>query len=220
METLQEIGFKYRTDKSGSNYGTHIFNGRSLLNTYENYFNPIRYERLNILELGILDGGSLKTWEEFFPNSNIVGLDISPDKKKFETDRTKIYIGSQDDENVISKIKQDYPSGFDIILDDASHINELTIKSYNLLFDWVKPAGFYIIEDTCCAYGLDEYPTFINDVKTWPGMDKNSPEVSFSNTRSQLNDFLYPKIRDLDMKVGDIYAMYFHSETLIIEKAI
>lgn len=218
MNTLQEIGFKYRTDKSGSNYGTHIFNGRSLLNTYEKYFNPIRYEQLNILELGILDGGSLKTWEEFFPNANIVGLDISPDKTQFETQRTKIYIGSQDDNDIISKIKQDYPSGFDIILDDASHINELTIKSYNLLFDWVKPSGFYIIEDTCCAYGLDEYPTFINDVKTWPGMEKNRPDVSFSNTRSQLNDFLYPKIRDLDMKVGNIYAMHFYSETLIIEK--
>jgi len=218
QSTLQQIGFNHGTDKSGSNYGTHTFNGNTLLDTYDKFFQSFRLKNINFLELGILDGKSLKTWEEYFPDAKIAGLDIDPSKTMYQTPRTNIYIGSQDDSNVIDSIKKDYPEGFDVILDDASHINELTIASFELLFNHVKPGGLYIIEDTCCAYGLDEYPTFENDVQTWPGMNYNREGLSFSNRRTQLDNFLLPKIKNLDMKIGPIYAFHFYSETLIIEK--
>jgi len=215
---LQTIGFKHKTDKSGSNCGTHTFNGKTLLDNYSRFFEPLRNESINLLEIGILDGGSLKTWEEYFPNAKISALDIDPSKIEYKTNRTNIYIGSQDDPELIQSLKNDNPEKFDVILDDASHINRLTIASFELLFSHLKPGGLYIIEDTCCAYGLDEYPTFISDVKTWPGMNYNREDVSFENRRSQIDQFLYPKIRDMDMKFGDIFAFHFFSETLIIEK--
>lgn len=218
MSELQTIGFKNGTDKSGANHGTHIFNNKSLLDNYTRYFEPLRLLPINILELGILDGSSLRTWEEYFPNAKIAALDIDPTRSVHASNRSKVYIGSQDDKMIIDQINQDFPDGFDIILDDASHINELTIASFNLLFDHVKPGAMYIIEDTCCAYGFDEFPNFTNDVNTWPGMKYNRPDVKFNNRRSQFDEFISLKLRDLDMKTGDIYAMHFYSETLIIEK--
>jgi hypothetical protein len=219
-KSLQEIGFKYKTDKSGCNGGTHIFDGRSLLHTYERHFKHLRELPITLLEIGILDGSSLKMWEEYFPNGKIIGLDISPDKMKYQTDRTKIYIGSQGDEEILSQIKNDYPEGFNIVIDDGSHINELTIFSFNSLYGHVKPNGQYAIEDTCCAYGTDDptHPNFAEIAKGWPGMHYNSSDVNFNNTRKQFDDFVSPKVKLLDFKQGDVYAIHTYSEIMIFEK--
>jgi hypothetical protein len=50
------------------------------------------------------------------------------------------------------------PDGFDIIVDDASHIGEFTKQSFWYLFDnHLKPGGLYVIEDWCTGY-FDGYP--------------------------------------------------------------
>ena len=49
------------------------------------------------------------------------------------------------------------PDGFDIIIDDASHIGELTKTSFWHLFDHhLKPGGLYAIEDWGTGY-LDDF---------------------------------------------------------------
>lgn len=218
--SLQDIGFKYKTDKSGSNRGTHTFNNRTLLHTYERHFRHLRNLPITLLEIGILDGASLKMWEEYFPYGKIIGLDINPDKLKFKTDRTAVYIGSQDDELILNQIKRDYPEGFDIVIDDGSHINELTFASYNQLYSHVKLGGQYCIEDTICAYGTDDptHPNFAEIAKMWPGMHLNRPAVNFNNTRKQFDDFVSPKVKLLDFKQGDIYSIHIYSEIMIFEK--
>lgn len=212
--SLQQIGKHYETDKSGIT-GTHFFNNRSFLDIYERYFKFFKNQKINFLELGILNGGSIKTWETYFTNANIVALDIDPSKKHFESDRTKIYIGSQSDKSLLNQIKIDYPSKFAVILDDASHLNDLTIKSFELLFEHVMPGGLYIIEDTHCTYGSS---TFETDVKKWPGMKYNDANTNYKNTRQSFLEFIIPKITDLDHKQGNIFSLHFYSETLIIEK--
>ncbi|MDX1408062.1 MAG: hypothetical protein R3330_08015, partial [Saprospiraceae bacterium] len=50
------------------------------------------------------------------------------------------------------------PEGFDIIIDDGSHIGEITRQSYRHLFHHhLKPGGVYIIEDWGIGYS-----------ETWP----------------------------------------------------
>ena len=82
MNSLQQIGKKYSTDKS-----MHINFNKSYLDIYETYFKDIRNQKLNILEIGVRNGNSIRVWEEYFPNSNIFGLDIDPICKQFETNR-------------------------------------------------------------------------------------------------------------------------------------
>ena len=50
-------------------------------------------------------------------------------------------------EKTIFEINKNHDINFDIILDDGSHIVEHMILSFNTLFKYVKPGGFYIIED-------------------------------------------------------------------------
>ena len=186
MGILQNIGIKYGTDKST----THQFNNRTFLDVYERYFNHLKESNVVLFELGILNGNSLKTWEEYFSNGKIVGLDIDPSKTIYNTERTKIFIGSQNDKSLIDDIKSKYQGGFDIIIDDASHINKLTLESFNLLYDSIKPGGFYVIEDTHCCYGHKWFNNFTNDVKSWPGMSYNDPNVEFTNDRTLIDNFL------------------------------
>jgi hypothetical protein len=214
MNSLQQIGLKYGTDKSL----IHNFNGRTFLDVYERYFHHLKDSKITLMEMGVLNGASLKTWEEYFKNGKMVGLDIDPSKTVFNTNKTKIFIGSQNDKNLLNEIKNQYPEGFDIIIDDASHINELTIDSFNLLYKSIKPGGFYVIEDTHCCYGNKWFKNFSEDVKSWPGMSYNNPNVSFSNNREDFDRFLLEKIELLDKKGGDIFSVHIHSETIIIEK--
>lgn len=213
---LQEIGYKYGTDKSSGNAS---FNGRTSLDFYEKYFEPFRDSSINFLELGILDGKSLRTWEEYFPNAKISALDVDPSRQQHESDRTKVYIGSQDDPEVIGRIKSDNPDKFDVILDDASHINELTIATFNLLFDHVKAGGLYIIEDVGCSYGDELHGSFEYFARRWTGMQHNRSNINYNNRRSQIDEFLLPKIKELDLRRGNIYSFHFYASTLIIEKA-
>lgn len=208
---LQNIGHSRGTDKAG----IHRFNNRTFLDNYERYFKYIKDKPVAFFELGIHNGASLKTWEEYFINAKIVALDIDPTKKQFETNKTKVYIGSQNDTSVINQIKHDYPEKFAVILDDASHLNELTIQSFELLFEHVMPGGLYIIEDTHCTYGGSN---FESAAKNWPGMSYNDKNINFNNKRETFLNFILPKIQELDSSSGNIFSMHFYSETLIIEK--
>lgn len=211
MRELQNLGLKFGTDKSG----IHTFNNRSFLDNYEIFFKYLKEIKFSFLEIGVLNGASLKVWENYFKHAKIIGLDIDPSKKQFENNRIQIYTGSQNDPMIINQIKKDHPEKFGIILDDASHLNHLTIESFNLLFDHVLPGGLYIIEDTHCTYGSD---TFEEDAKNWPSMNLNSINTDYNNNRQTFLDFILPKIKNLDHKSGDIFAIHFYSETLIIEK--
>ena len=111
MSTLNKIAQSHGTDKSSDIHSYCV--------KYEKYLPFNRYDQLNILEIGILNGKSLKTWKEYYYRSNIVGIDINPDCKKYEEERVSVEIGSQADGSFLNQVKEKY-GPFDLILDDGS----------------------------------------------------------------------------------------------------
>ena len=79
MISLVELGLKYPTSK-----GKHGF-----LEIYENYFEKLRNNELNILEIGVENGDSLRVWSNYFVNSKICGIDIV--KKKISLSKIANY---------------------------------------------------------------------------------------------------------------------------------
>ncbi len=146
MSTLNKIAQSYGTDKSSDIHNYCV--------KYEKYLPFNRYDPLKILEIGILNGKSLKTWKEYYYRSNIVGIDINPDCKQYEEERISVEIGSQADGNFLSKIWQQY-GPFDMILDDGSHMNSHVIYSFQHLWNSLKSGGVYVIEDCGTAYWED-----------------------------------------------------------------
>ena len=62
------------SDKYYSDDGTKKPN--HYLGVYAAVLSPIRHMSFDLLELGVSSGASLLAWRDFFPNANIVGLDI------------------------------------------------------------------------------------------------------------------------------------------------
>jgi len=206
---LQQIGLGYGTDKS-----RNAHKGITFLEKYEKYFSGRIGEKLNILEMGVLNGGSVKTWKDYFLFSNIIGIDIDPRCKQFESDRLEIFIGSQDSIEIRDKIKNKYNS-LDIILDDGAHINELMFNSFDLYWPLLNNNGIYIIEDYSLGWG-----DMTEHAKNWPGMSYNDPKVELNNTKISLDEFILRNIKELYNENGSIYDIHFSHGSIIFTKKV
>lgn len=145
--TLDELGLKYGTDKSSS--------GHNYLRRYEPFLQPMKDEPLTFLEVGVWEGASLKMWQEYFTQGMIVGVDIE-DKKQYEGPRIVTDICDQSKSADLTRIALHYGL-FDIITDDGSHVAEHQILTFETLFQFLKPEGLYILEDTLCSYDKDRW---------------------------------------------------------------
>jgi hypothetical protein len=146
--TLQEIGLKNGTDKS-----TH----HNFMEFYDQKFKDLRFEKINILEIGFLNGSSVFTWLEYFENAKIYCLDIID--VKFKHERFVYNKISQDDPSLSKLFDDDF---FTIIIDDGSHLTSHQQKSLELLWPKLKNNGFYVVEDLHTSFR----PEYVNSETT------------------------------------------------------
>lgn len=141
------------------------------MRNYDEYLGPLRLGPLRLLELGIAEGDSLRRWAEWMPQSLIVGLDIRPRIAGLDGERIVTYQGEQQDRPLLDRIgREQAPEGFDVIIDDASHIGQLTRLSFWHLYQHhLKPGGLYFIED----WGTGYWPQYVDGTKYRP------PEPAF-----------------------------------------
>jgi hypothetical protein len=140
---------KYDTDKIANGY----------LPYYDSVIAPWIDERISLLEIGVFKGGSLKLWQDYFPAATIVGIDAHLPPDRIIDERIKVFQGSQTDTDFLTRVaSQMAPDGFDIIIDDASHIGAQTGTTFWHLFDnHLKSGGLYVIEDWGTGY-WDDWP--------------------------------------------------------------
>ena len=137
-----------------SNYDSDKAEHSHYLRNYEECFQPLWNKEIRLLELGIYKGGSLLLWRDYFEKGLIVGLDVQPVEIEDSTGRVRTYQGMQQDTDLLDRIgRETAPHGFDVIIDDCSHIGELTRISFWHLFDnHLKSGGIYVIEDWSASY--------------------------------------------------------------------
>ena len=116
-------------------------------------------KEIKLLELGVYQGRSLELWRDYFHRATIVGIDLELPDGFVPGERIKLFRGSQADTRFLSEVAdKTAPNGFDIIIDDASHIGQLTRTAFWHLFDnHLKRGGLYAIEDWGTGY-LDDFP--------------------------------------------------------------
>lgn len=172
----QEISKRTKMTKKlldAVNYDTDKVEHSHYLRNYEKFFQPLVDREIRLLELGVYKGGSLLLWRDFFTRGVVVGLDLNPVAVSDESGRIRLYQGQQQDTGLLDQIaKENAPEGFDIIIDDCSHIGELTRISFWHLFDnHLKSGGIYVIEDWSTGY----WDTFFDGVAF-----SNQPNLKFS----------------------------------------
>ncbi|MUN36169.1 class I SAM-dependent methyltransferase [Actinomadura litoris] len=156
---LGELSVRHGTDKWGT---WHWYTPH-----YERHLRALRGEPVRLLEIGIggyddpdLGGWSLKMWKAYFPRGLMTGLDVHA-KHGLDEPRLRTVKGDQNDPDFLRAFGEEH-GPFDVIVDDGSHVNEHIRTSFEALFSYVRPGGFYIIEDIwtayCAKFGGDEGP--------------------------------------------------------------
>jgi hypothetical protein len=136
----------YPTDKLESGY----------LPFYDELFDELREREVRVLELGVKDGASLALWRDYFLRGTIVGIDLRQ-PEMLDDSRIRVFVGGQDDTDLLDQVaRQVAPDGYDLIIDDCSHMGSLTETSFWHLFRrHLKPGGIYVIEDWGTGYRSD-----------------------------------------------------------------
>ena len=119
---------------------------------YEELLSKYINKDITFVEIGILHGGSLYMWKEYFGSkARIIGIDLHPNAKKLEEDGFEIFIGSQSNidfwKNFFSKV-----GNIDILLDDGGHENHQQIITMSEAIPHGNDDGIIITEDTHTSY--------------------------------------------------------------------
>ena len=148
LDPLTVLAIKHGTDKWGVHFYTPI---------YHDLFRNRRHRALRLLEIGVggygfktVGGASLMMWADYFPNAQIVGIDLT-EKQLPPHPRVTILQGSQDNVSFLQGVSKVY-GPFDIVVDDGSHILQHVIASFHALFPLLADDGIYVIEDVQTAF--------------------------------------------------------------------
>ena len=145
--SLDVVGALEGTDKSSSHQIAWDY-----LRHYEPLFAGWRDQPINIIEVGVESGSSLRVWKSFFPRAMVVGVDIDRNCARFAEDRIVIETGSQDDPGHLHRVCSKYPPT--IFIDDGSHIAHHIIYTFEHAFPTLLPGGLYIVEDIAFHFGF------------------------------------------------------------------
>lgn len=132
----------------------------SYFQVYDDLFKEYKNKEIIFVEVGVLNGGSLFMWRNYFgPSARIIGIDANPMAKKWEADGFEIFIGDQSKPdfwfNFFNKI-----GSVDILLDDGGHTYEQQILSLFHSIPYINTGGIVIVEDVHTSYmGEFGYPS-------------------------------------------------------------
>jgi cephalosporin hydroxylase len=151
--TLEEVGMKYKTDKS------------KLLHDFLRHYEEVLRDKTikTVLEIGIEWGASLRMWGEFFPEATVYGLDINPvtlinagNIRSFQCDQSR--------PDQILKILIEHGIDPDLVIDDGSHFWSHQMVSWRTIWPRLRPGAIYIVEDLHTSLAQ----TLFNDQKENP----------------------------------------------------
>lgn len=146
MKTLEEIYKEvYEISINDGNEFHHSDKGthHSYISVYSNIFEKYRNKEINFLEIGVNRGYSMMTWEKYFPNANLYGIDIY-DVAFYKGRYNYIVSDIKNHEFIESNLKN---ITFDIIIDDGSHNIDDQINALEFLYPKLNKDGIYVIED-------------------------------------------------------------------------
>ena len=194
---LNDIGVKYGADKSS------IFH--NYLDFYQEQL-PDQSFTGRLLEIGVMDGLSMKMWREYYPNAEIVGIDIKPDMASYMHNSDW---GVPESVKLITadgtKKADMQPLGkFDIIIDDGSHYWAEQQKSFDILYkQQLNPGGVYILEDLWTSH-IDYYANAkINTLEYLERLEKKGMQMTYFRHKHSGIQSVFPKHKGL-AKLGSI----------------
>lgn len=200
----------------------------SYLPFYDELFEKFRTQSLNLLEIGIQNGGSLETWKTFFGSANVlIGCDI--DEKcgtlQYDDPRIHVVVGDANQASTVNKIAE-ICNNFDIIIDDGSHTSNDILNSFFIYFSMLKPGGVFVIEDTHTLYMNDWGGGILNEFSAYSFFKKLIDVINIQFWGNELpidvyfrTFFALGQIPDF-IKEGWVDSIEFRNSIIVIKKSL
>lgn len=130
-----------------------------------------------ILEIGVLNGASLKAWREYFEHPEIYCIDIK--NKTTAAAGTTFYRGDSSNRTFLRHVVNESGGNFDLIIDDGGHCMHEQQVALQTLWPAVTPNGLYVVEDLASSYRARQY-----NPKNWPSTITILEDMVERNLRS------------------------------------
>jgi len=153
LTVVEHCGFRSFFESHSKGLGIHKW--LHYFQVYEREFGRycgLQGLKVRMVEIGVQSGGSIQMWLSRFGNNLelFAGVDVNPMTRNWTLldERVHIEVGSQSDEALLNRLHAKYPDGFDIILDDGSHLARDMIATFEYAFaNLLRPGGVYVTED-------------------------------------------------------------------------
>jgi len=122
-------------------------------NFYDNALAKYKDKPINLFEIGIDSGGSIRMWREYFTQAKIYCMDINQGAVGFVNDiDVTALVGNAYDPTVIDTLPN-----FDIVIDDGPHTEESQLKCLDLYIPKLNTGGMLVIEDILDERSVDKF---------------------------------------------------------------
>jgi hypothetical protein len=149
MTRLCQVAEKYGCDKTAS-----------IFHDYTPFYHQLLQRPVKrVLEIGIgntacmnhlaeyTPGASLRMWQDYFPDAEILGLDIDP-SVLINEGHIRSYLCDQSSEGLLLGTAAMLGGKFDLIIDDGSHdMGHQALTANTLIPKLLSSSGVYVIED-------------------------------------------------------------------------
>ncbi len=162
MKTLDQIMIACESDKASvftrtyakpHNYCVHL----------ERFFEPLRYNPIKLLEIGVGSGESIRAWLEYFSQAQVFGVDLVHDTNPWNSPKEKPHErytfvhGDQSNAVFWKSFVKMHGGDWDIIIDDGSHDSNHIKTTFWSLWQHLKSGGIYEVEDLKSAPDADNF---------------------------------------------------------------
>ena len=145
MTRLCELADKYGSDKRAGRYTEFydlILAGRAVRSVLEIGIGT--REAMKHVP-GYRPGASLRMWADYFPEAQVVGMDVNP-AALISGERIFSRVGDQKNRGHLIMLAQEF-GPFDLIVDDGDHSPAAQVLAAVTLHPFLADGGLYFIED-------------------------------------------------------------------------
>lgn len=215
-ESVEDI-YKRKREKISDKWSSYLKLYDDLLISYQN-------ENVRILEIGVQNGGSLEAWSDYFKKAKtIIGCDIVEKcgELQFSNKNIKVVVGDSAHYETKNRIlKENDDEGFDIIIDDGSHISSSCIKNFIQYFPILNVGGIYIVEDVHCSYWEDFEGGLFHPESTMTFFKRIADIVNFEHWNNALSlESYFDDFDKLDFgSLREIFSVAFFNSVVVLWK--
>jgi SAM-dependent methyltransferase len=171
----QRFLLESRDIPDSSQDGLVLWKTRRLIEQYDAFFTAhSAFTPARIFELGLWKGGSLAFWHHALAPKRLVGVDLAPRcpspifdayvSTHANTVSVHWGVDQADAPRLTHLVATEFDGPLDLVLDDAGHHYGSTRASLETLFPFLRPGGFYVIEDWAWAHWPEVWASFSGEI--------------------------------------------------------